>query len=237
MPDDQTVEEPRILFGPESLLQERYADPEVQGGKIALIAFKQMRAQKPPNVLDRMRSVLLKQVAYNQRVMEAEEEIAGTNCDAPEFLSSMKFVPEERVIICVNGSEEMKREEEAIAGQLWLQSGRQMTASNKAREGMADTRESAILSAAAEAVEWRHAYELDGPRKGQRVVIYPKDLPQLDAFLSSGDPNIDTEDGHSIAYMAISQASQSFENPPFFWREDSPRSLVIRNWPQMFRNG
>jgi hypothetical protein len=35
-------------------LQERYPDPEVQGGKIALIAVKQMRAQKTPNDLDRM---------------------------------------------------------------------------------------------------------------------------------------------------------------------------------------
>jgi hypothetical protein len=32
-------EEPAILFGPDSHLQERYVDPEVQGGKIALIAF------------------------------------------------------------------------------------------------------------------------------------------------------------------------------------------------------
>jgi hypothetical protein len=177
-PDDQTLEEPRILFGPGSSLQERYDDPEVQGGKIALIAFKQKRAQKPPNCLDRMRSVLLKQIAYNQRVMEAEEEIAGINCDAPEFLSDMKFVPEEPVVICVNGSEEMKRNEEAVGGQLWMQSGRKMTAYNRVKDGMANSRESAILSAVAEAVEWKHACELDGPRKGQRVVIYPKEVSQ-----------------------------------------------------------
>jgi hypothetical protein len=36
-PDDQVREEPTILFGPGSLLQEWYDDPEVQGGKIALI--------------------------------------------------------------------------------------------------------------------------------------------------------------------------------------------------------
>jgi hypothetical protein len=72
-----------------------------------------------------------------------------------------------------------------------MQSGRQMTASNKILDGMANTRESAILTAAAEAVVWRHAYELDGPRKGQRVIIYPKDLPQLEAVLS-------TEDGHPV---------------------------------------
>jgi hypothetical protein len=51
---EEVHEEPRILFGRDSYLQERYDDGEVQGGKIALIAFKQMRAQKPPNGLDRM---------------------------------------------------------------------------------------------------------------------------------------------------------------------------------------
>jgi hypothetical protein len=122
----------------------------------------------------------------------------------------MAFVPEEQVIICVNSSEEMKRNEEAIGGQLWMQSGRQMTASNRVIDGMANFRESAILSAAAEAVTWRHAHEVDGPRKGQRVVIYPKDLPQLEAVLNSGDPNIDSADGHSIAYNAILQARQKF---------------------------
>jgi hypothetical protein len=56
LPDSQVREEPTILFGPGSRLQERYDDPEVQGGKIALIAFKQNTAQKPPNSLDRMHS-------------------------------------------------------------------------------------------------------------------------------------------------------------------------------------
>jgi hypothetical protein len=196
-------------------------DEEVQGGKISLIAFKQMRAQKPRNGLDRMQSAFLKQVAYNQRVIEAEDEVAGINCDIADFLSEMTLNPEEPVIICVNGSEEMKRNEEAIGGQLWMQSWRQMTASNRVKDGMANSRDSAILSAAAEAVEWRHAWELDGPRKGQRVVIYPKDLPQLGEVLNAGDPNIDRVDGNPIAYTAILQASQSFENPPIFLKEDS----------------
>jgi hypothetical protein len=65
LPDDQLREEPRIIFGPGHHLQERYDDPEVQGGKIALIAFKQIGVQKPPNRLDHMQSRYLKQVAYN----------------------------------------------------------------------------------------------------------------------------------------------------------------------------
>jgi hypothetical protein len=37
--------------------------------------------------------------------------------------------------------------------------------------------------------------------------------------LSTGDPNIDSEDGHPIAYSVILQAAQSYERPPFFLKE------------------
>jgi hypothetical protein len=221
LPDDQIREEPTILFGQGSRIQERYDDPEVQGGKIALIAFKQNKVQKPPNGLDRMHATFLKQVAYNDRVIEAEKEVSSVNCDIADFLSGMTFDPDDQVVICVNGSEEMKRDEEAVGGQLWMQGDRRMTASNHVLDGMVNSREAAILSAAAEAVAWKHASELDGePRKGQRVVIYPKDLSQLETVLSTGNPNIDSEDGHPIAYSAILQAAQSYERPPLFLRED-----------------
>jgi hypothetical protein len=101
-------------------LQERYDDPEVQGGKIALIAFKQLRVQKPPNCLDHMQSRFFKQVAYNDRVIEAEKEVASINTDVPDFLSGMTLDPNDQVVICVNGSEEMTGDEEAVAGQLWM---------------------------------------------------------------------------------------------------------------------
>jgi hypothetical protein len=127
---------------------------------------------------------------------------------------------DEPVFVCINSSEEMKREEQAIAGQLWVQGDRQMTASNIAPQGMANTRESAHLYAAAEAVTWNHASQPDSPRKGQRVVIFPKDLPQLDEFLVTCDPNADSEDGHSLAYEAILRESQKFETTPLFLRED-----------------
>jgi hypothetical protein len=127
LPDDQLRIEPTILFGPGHRLQERYDDPEVQGGKIALLAFKHNRVQKPLNYLDRMQSRYLKQVAYNDQVIEAEKEVASINCDVADFLSEMTL---NQVVICVNGSEEMKRDEEVAGGQLWMQGDRQMTASN-----------------------------------------------------------------------------------------------------------
>jgi hypothetical protein len=52
------------------------------------------------------------------------------------------------------------------------------------------------------------------------VVIYPKELSQLEAVSSSGDPNVDSEDGNLIAYSAVLQAAQSYERPPLFLRED-----------------
>jgi hypothetical protein len=137
----------------------------------------------------------------------------------------MSLDPEDQLVICVNGSEEAKRNEEAVAGQLWMQGDGQMTAYNRVLDGMVNSRESAILSAAAEAVTWEHALEQEGPRKGQLVVIYPKDLPQFDAVLSTGDPNTDSEDGHPIAYMVFLQGAQSYESP------------VTRSWQKRFQGG
>jgi hypothetical protein len=228
VPDGQVGNLPTLLFGPGRHIQERYDDPEVQGGKIALIAFKQIHVQKPPNSLDSMQSTLLKQVAFNQRIIEAENEISGTNCDLADFVAGMTLDPAEEMIICVNGSEEMKRSETAMAGQLWMQGERKMAGSNPPYDGMSNSKEAAILTAVAEAVVWKNdALEVDGRRRGQWVVIYPKELTQLDAVLTSGDPNIDEEDGHPIAYQKVLAAAQSYENPPVFLREDCERITSV----------
>jgi hypothetical protein len=79
-----------ILF--DGVLQERYDDPEVQGGRIALITTKRPLVQRPPNCLDRMTARKQKQVASRERVLKAEDEIAGINCDIADFLSDMNAV-------------------------------------------------------------------------------------------------------------------------------------------------
>jgi hypothetical protein len=61
----------------------------------------------------------------------------------------------------------------------------------------------------------------DPPRKGQRIVIYPKDLVQLDVVLSTGDPNVNPESGHPTAYERILAHAQTFENPPIFIKDDA----------------
>jgi hypothetical protein len=75
----------RFLLGG-TLQEKRYVDPEVQGGKIALIEVKQQPMQKPPDSLDHMHSSFLKQVAYNQRIFKAEDATAAINTDVAEFL-------------------------------------------------------------------------------------------------------------------------------------------------------
>jgi hypothetical protein len=112
MTDEQTRNAAALLFG--GRLQERYDDPEVQGGKISLIEVDKQSVQKPLNSLDHMRSSLMKQVAYNQRVFKAEEAIAGINCDVADFLPGMNPDPADPVIVCVNTGESMKRNEQAV---------------------------------------------------------------------------------------------------------------------------
>jgi hypothetical protein len=179
-----------------------------------------------------MNSRYLKQVAYNYRIIEAEKKVAAINCELPLFLAEMSLDPAEQVYICVNGSEEMKRGEEQIGGQLWIQGERRITAHNHICEGLANTKESAILSAAVEAVTWTHALEddIDGPRKGQRVIIYPKEMTNLEQVLETSDLSIDTEDGHTAADIAILQARQCFETPPVFLKADHP---LITSDPQV----
>jgi hypothetical protein len=194
-----------------------FSVPPVDDQDVFSVTAKQIRVQKPPNDLDRMQSTLLKQIAYNERVFEAEGEIAGINCEVPTFSSELSLDPEEKLIICVNGSVQMKRNEAAIAGQLWVQGDRQMTVSNGVLDGMANTKECAILAA----VTWPPVQDSEGPRKGQLVIIYPKDLPQLEAVLSTGDPNIDSSDGHPIAHEVILRESQTYVHPPVFVMEAS----------------
>jgi hypothetical protein len=95
-PHDQCLN-PSSVF--DQVLQERYNDPEVQGGKIAPIAANSIRVQRPPNFLDRMTTRKQKQVAYNERVLQAEEEIAGINSEVADFLADLN--PADAILIAI----------------------------------------------------------------------------------------------------------------------------------------
>jgi hypothetical protein len=116
MSDELSTDFARILLG--GTQQELYDDPEVQGGRIALIASNNNKVQRPPNSLDRMHASLPKQVAYNQRVLSAEDEIAGISSELGDFLSKMSVQPTDPIIICVNAGESLKRHEQHMGDQL-----------------------------------------------------------------------------------------------------------------------
>jgi hypothetical protein len=57
--------------------------------------------------------------------------------------------------------------------------------------------------------------------KGQRVIIYPKEMTKLTEVLITKNPNVDPEDGHQLAYSIILQTAQTYEHPPLFMSEDN----------------
>jgi hypothetical protein len=79
-------------------------------------------------------------------------------------------------------------------------------------------RESAILAAAAEAVEWSHPIEprnVEGKRVASRVIIHPAEIPPLEEALSDFSRNPwEQEDGKHIACSKILQKSDEYESPP-----------------------
>jgi hypothetical protein len=195
MPDQHATHSAQILVGG-GKLQERYDDPGVQGGQIALIASNNNKVQRPPNSLDRIHASVPKQVAYNQHILSAEDEIAGINSEVGDFLSNMSVSPAEPIIICTNAGESLKRHEQHLGGQLWLQSDRQMTATNIRFDRMSNDATSVTLAAAAEAVEWAHVLETGLPKRTtQRVVIYPPSLSKLETVLTTWNVALDMDDG------------------------------------------
>jgi hypothetical protein len=133
------------------------------------------------------------------------------------------------ITVCINAGASMKRNETILGGQFWQQEGRSMTAVNGTIDGMPNTRESAILPAAVEAVEWRHPIEPmsdDGKRKTSRVVIYPEEMPQLEeAMIEFSQNPSEQEDGSHIAYSKILEKCAEYESSPRFFREDSSEIL------------
>jgi hypothetical protein len=118
----------------------------------------------------------------------------------------------------------MKRGEAFLGGQYWQQQGRPMTAVNGILDGMPNTRTSAILSAAVEAVAWKHPIEAvspEGKRSSPRMIFYPRDMPpiaeELDDYMKNPS---DREDGNHIAYSKIVEKAAEYENIPKVCRED-----------------
>jgi hypothetical protein len=83
-----------------------------------------------------MHSSFLKQVAYNQRVFKAEDAITSINTEMADFLLKFSTDPADQAVICVSAGEQMKHHEQAVAGQLWMQGDRKISAANVPLPGM-----------------------------------------------------------------------------------------------------
>jgi hypothetical protein len=108
-----------------------------------------------------------------------------------------------------------------------------MTAANPVIYGDRTSKEAAILSAVYEAVSWRHTLEngIEGQRKGQRVVIYPKELTGLSQVITTRNVVVqdDVED-HAELYAGILKKCDEFENPPIFMTEDCDQLIANPAW-------
>jgi hypothetical protein len=116
MTDEIAANRVQTLFGRD--LQERCPDPEVAGGHIALVVAKDNNpVQVPPFHLDRMHASPPKQIAFNRRVLRADEQTAGINSGIGDFLQEMSFVESNPVFLCA-GARHTMRGTQPIGGQL-----------------------------------------------------------------------------------------------------------------------
>jgi hypothetical protein len=127
----------------------------------------------------------------------------------------------------------MKKNAQILGGQLWQQEGRPVTAVNGVIDGMPNSRESAILTVAVEAVEWSHPMEpaIDGKRVSPRIIVYPADMPSTYEALSDFSQNSsESDDGSHIAFAKILEHSAGYASSPRFLREDCSE---IQNDPEL----
>jgi hypothetical protein len=122
MTDEPAVNSAQLLFNG-ATQGDRFPNPEVAGGHIAPTATYNNPVQVPPPTLDRMHASRQKQIAFNQRVLKAEDQIAGINAGHGDFLQDMCFTDEEPLFICVAVGHTM-RGTHPVGGQLWTQGSR-----------------------------------------------------------------------------------------------------------------
>jgi hypothetical protein len=83
----------------------RAPNPEIPGGYVALVAANNKEVQKPLDALDRMQACMQRQVAFNQSILENEEEVSGISSGQADFLQDMGM--DTPVVVCLNVGERM----------------------------------------------------------------------------------------------------------------------------------
>jgi hypothetical protein len=97
-----------------------------------------------------------KKVACNRLLLENEDGIAAINSDLPELLMGMNFTKPMCVAIGVG---QRMRGMQPICGQLWIQEGRSMTATNTVIPERGNSMEAVAFAGIVEASAWRHVFD------------------------------------------------------------------------------
>jgi hypothetical protein len=127
--------------------------------------------------------------------------ISSINIEMPDFMMGVSM--EVQMVACVNVGER-RRGTQPACGKLFVQEDRKMTQSCSPMKGLGNSREEVALPGIVDVLTWRHALETsldpDYKRPGQKLVIYPKSLDKLDAFITIGDFRCEPEQCRWPAY-------------------------------------
>jgi hypothetical protein len=142
IPDEKSPDEARTMFeSPQDMARE--PNPEYPGGATALVVINNSPVHAPPNSLATMHASLTKQIAFNTRVLECEDQIVANNAGISDFL--MGFDPTKPTFVAVGVGNHM-RGVQPICGQLWLQGSRSIPATCSPLSECGTSREAIALS-------------------------------------------------------------------------------------------
>jgi hypothetical protein len=199
--DTDAVNHADTLFSGE-LQMARTPNQEIPGGSTALVVMNNTIVQEPPATLARMHASRERQIAFNKRVLEKENEVSAVNSELSDSFTAINL--DKSTFVFLNVGERM-RATQPICGRLCANDSRKMSATSTILPGRGGSRESVALSGISNVVTWRHVLELsqDHPRPGKRIVIYPDFLGKTGLILSTCNVRIDPESERWPVYEEI----------------------------------
>jgi hypothetical protein len=84
-------------------------NPEYPQGETPLVVLNNSPVSVPPNSLDRMHASLTKQIAFNTRMLECEDQIAAHNAGLSDFLTG--FDPTKPTYVAIGVGNHMRAEQ------------------------------------------------------------------------------------------------------------------------------
>jgi hypothetical protein len=103
--------------------------------------------------LGRLQASQQRQVVFNRRILENENEVAHINSELSDFLNGRDMTIPTFAFLDVRDQVEGSQ---PICGQLWVNGSRKMTAASTTLPSLSNSRENVVLSGVADALTWRH---------------------------------------------------------------------------------